>query len=154
LEKYIAKSDINGDQMRKDYAEIHLGFLILYHSTLGYLIAFILSENTVSGLLFFVPILLHVAVSSLSISELHEKFTSKTSVKALSSLAPMAGVLVYMFELISQSLFVPIFGTAIGMFFYVGVRDSIPNGDKGRPLEYLLGILLYLGVVLLANTVF
>jgi len=140
--------------MRKDYAEIHLGFLILYHSTLGYLIAFILSENTVSGLLFFVPILLHVAVSSLSISELHEKFTSKTSVKALSSLAPMAGVLVYMFELISQSLFVPIFGTAIGMFFYVGVRDSIPNGDKGRPLEYLLGILLYLGVVLLANTVF
>jgi len=152
VEKYVAKSDIQGEKMRRDYAEIHSVFILLYSGALGYLIASLIAENAVSGLLFFLPIIMHVAVSSFSVTELHEKFARKTSVKYAVSLAPILGVLTHRTGLLARGQFNPIFGTVIGMFFYIVIRDSIPEGEKGRPLEYLLGSVTYLAVILAANT--
>lgn len=151
-EKYIAKSGLSSEKVKKDYAEIHSVFLFIYHGAIGYLIASLLASSTVSGLLFFLPILLHTAVSSLSTSEIHEEFVSNNWIRTMLSLAPVTGVLIHIYGIISKSLFNPIFGTAIGMFFYVAIRDSIPSGKKGRPLEYIIGAGAYLAVILVANT--
>lgn len=151
-EKYIAKSGLPSEKVKEDYAEIHSVFLFIYHSAIGYLIASLLASSTVSGLLFFLPIFLHTEVSSLSTSEIHKEFASNNWIKTILSLAPVTGVLLYIYGLISEGLFNPIFGTAIGMFFYVVIRDSIPRGDKGRPLEYIIGAGAYLAVILIANT--
>jgi hypothetical protein len=151
-EKYIAKSSLSPDKMKKDYAELHAGFLVFYHAAIGYLVASLIVESTVSGILFFLPILLHTAVSSLSTTELHEDFARKQTVKTVLVMAPLFGVLAHLSGIISEHLFNPIFGTAIGMFFYVVIRDSIPEGKKGRPLEYLIGSATYLTVIFIANT--
>lgn len=151
-EKYLAKSDLSSKQVKEDYAELHSGFLFFYHSAIGYLIASLLASSTISGLLFFLPIVLHTAVSSLSTSEIHEEFVSSNWIKTILALAPITGVLLHVYGLLSEGLFNPIFGTAIGMFFYVAVRDSIPSGEKGRPLEYVIGAGAYLAVILVANT--
>jgi uncharacterized membrane protein YiaA len=152
VEKYLAKSSIEGEQMKRDYAEIHSAFIFLYSGAIGYLIASLIAENAVSGLLFFLPIIMHVAVSSFSVTELHEKFSRKTSVKYTVSLAPILGVLSHRTGLLTKGQFNPVFGTVIGMFFYIVIRDSIPDGDKGKPVEYATGMLIYLVVILSANT--
>lgn len=151
-EKYIAKSGLSSKEIRHEYAEIHSTFLFIYHGAIGYLIASLLASSTVSGLLFFLPILLHTAVSSLSTSELHSEFSENRWIKSLLALAPLLGVQLHIYGAISRNLFNPIFGTAIGMFFYVVIRDSIPEGEKGMPVEYIAGAGAYLAVILAANT--
>lgn len=151
LEKYVAKADLEDRQVRKDYGEIHSGFLFLYHGVLGYLIASLAAKNSVSALLFFTPIVLHLAVSSFSVTELHQEFMEKTGVKIAISVAPVLGVLFYSLDLISDWFYFPVFGTVIGMFFYVVIRDSIPDEDRGKPLEFLAGMLIYLAAILLAS---
>ncbi|MFB6214132.1 MAG: hypothetical protein ABEJ07_06245 [Candidatus Nanohaloarchaea archaeon] len=153
LEKYLAKSDIEGEKMRRDYGEIHSGFLFLYHGAIGYLIASLLAESAVSGLLFFLPIILHVAVSSFSVTELHEDFVRRETVKVLISVAPVLGALIHRIGAVASHHFNPIFGTVIGMFFFIVVRDSIPREERGKPTEYLIGMVIYLAVIIMAKTI-
>lgn len=151
LEKYIAMSGFQQERMRKDYGEIHSAFLFVYYGALGYLVASLLAESAVSGLLFFLPIILHIAVSSFSVTELHESFVERTGVKTAISLAPLIGVFLHSQQFISVGQFNPVFGTVIGMFFYVAIRDSMPDEDRGDPLEYILGALIYLALIVAAN---
>lgn len=153
IEKYIAQSGLEDEKMREEYGEVHSIFLFLYSGAIGYLIASLIAESTVTGLLFFIPILLHVAVSSLSLTELHEKFSQKITVKLAISIAPILGVLTYQLGSITENYFNPVFGTVIGMFFYVVIRDSIPRNDRGQPLEYVLGALIYLTIIIALNTI-
>lgn len=153
LEKYVAKAGLGEKEMRKDYGEIHSGFLFFYHGAIGYLIASLLAENTISGLLFFIPVVLHVAVSSFSMTELHESFFQKNTVKFAISIAPVLGVLLHNIGTISIQQLNPVFGTVVGMFFYVVIRDSMPDEDRGKPIEYILGILTYMAVILAANII-
>lgn len=153
LEKYVAKSGVEQERMRKDYGEIHSIFLFIYYGALGYLIASLMTESAVSGLLFFLPIILHVAVSSFSVTELHESFVERKAVKIGISIAPLFGVALYKLQLVAEHHFNPVFGMVTGMFFYVAIRDSMPREDRGRPKEYIIGSALYLGIILIAKIV-
>lgn len=151
IEKYVSKSRISPDKMKKDFAEIHSTFLFLYNGAIGYLVASLLSKNFVSGVLFLIPLALHIVVSSMSVTELHEKFASKKIFKVSISIAPLVGVLFYQQPWMTERLFDPVFGVVVGMFMYVVIRDSIPSDDKGKPVEYLAGTLLYLILILALN---
>lgn len=153
IEKYIARSGREEEKMREEYGEVHSAFLFIYSGAIGYLIASLIAESAVSGLLFFAPIILHVVVSSLSVTELHQNFAQKRVVKLAISAAPLLGVLAYSAVPIAENYFNPLFGTVIGMFFYVVVRDSIPRDDQGQPVEYVLGAVIYLAIILAANTI-
>jgi hypothetical protein len=152
LEKYILKSSTGHEKMRKEFGEIHSSFLFLYHGAIGYLISSLFAQNTASGLLFFIPIILHVAVSSLSLTELHEDFAQRKSVKLAIALAPLIGVALHQFGNLIENYFGILFGTVIGMFIYVVIRDSIPEEDNGKPLEYLLGMLIYLIIIVFVKS--
>lgn len=147
LEKYVAKAGLPEEKMRKDFGEIHSAFLFLYHGAIGYLVSSLLIESAVTGILFFLPIVMHVAVSSLSLTELHQSVMEKRFVKIAVSLAPVIGVAAHRLGSVSSHLFNPLFGTVIGMFFYIVIRDSIPRDDRGRPAEYVAGVLIYLAVI-------
>lgn len=153
LEKYVAKAGLGKKEMRKDYGEIHSAFLFFYHGAIGYLIASLMVESTISGLLFFIPAILHVAISSFSMTELHESFFQRKTVKIAISVAPVIGVLLHNLGNISSQHFNPVFGTVVGMFFYVVIRDSMPDQDRGQPTEYILGVIAYLTVILAANMI-
>jgi hypothetical protein len=152
LEKYVAKSGLDDEEMRKEYGEIHSAFLFMYHGAIGYLIASLLAESAVSGLLFFLPIILHVAVSSFSVTELHESFVRRKTVKYAITVAPLLGVLIHNLGTVAEHHFNPVFGTVIGMFFYIVIRDSIPRDERGQPKEYIAGMIIYLAVILAATT--
>lgn len=148
-EKYIDKSSLSRVEASREYGEIHSAFLFIYHGTIGYLLASLISQDAVSGLLFFVPIVMHVTVSSLSLSELHENFHEKSWIKILVSLSPLLGVALQKSSIISMGIFNTIFGVITGMFTYIVIRDSIPRGKRGRPEEYLAGTVLFIGLILL-----
>lgn len=148
-EKYVAKTGASREVMKKRYKEIHSVFLFIYHGAIGFLITVLLAESITSGLLFFLPILFHSAVSSFSLSELHEDVVRLPAVKVAISAAPLLGVLLHQTGFMSSNLLNPVFGIVIGMFVYVVIRDAIPEGDKGKPKGYILGLLSYLAIILL-----
>jgi hypothetical protein len=151
IEKYIAKSDFSSEKVRKEYSEIHSLVLFSYHGAIGYLIASLSSQDLISGALFILPLIIHIGVSSFSLSELHQSLAKRIESKIMISSAPLLGVTLFYTDLISESLFNPIFGTIIGIIFYVAIRDSIPQGREGRPNEYLLGTLIYLVIIIAAR---
>lgn len=151
IEKYIAQSSLSGEKVRKEYAEIHSLVLFVYHGAIGYLIASLSTQSFASGILFILPMMIHIGVSSFSLSELHQSLAERIETKIMMSSAPVLGVLLYYSDLISNSLFNPIFGTLIGIIFYVAIRDSIPQGRNGRPNEYLLGTIFYLFIIIVAR---
>lgn len=153
VEKYLAKSGLNDRNLRRDYGEIHAGFLFLYHGAIGYLIASLLAESAVTGILFALPIMLHVAVSSFSMTELNETVMQEWKSKALISVAPLIGVLLHNIGAVTENGFKLLFGSVLGMFFYVVIRDSIPKEDKGMPKEYVAGMLVYLAVIFASRLV-
>lgn len=147
-EKIIAKKGLSQKKLKQDYSDIHSAFLLFYHGAIGFLMASLISSNTSSGILFFIPILLHSAVSSFSFSELHEDISQRLGVKLTVSLAPIFGVIMHSTGFLTELVFNPVFGVVTGMFIYVVIRDSIPSGKEGRPLEYVLGGLIYLLVII------
>ncbi len=86
-------------------------------------------------------------------TELHESFFQRKTVKFAISIAPVIGVLLHNVGDISGKYFDPVFGTVVGMFFYVVIRDSMPDEDGGQPTEYIIGVLAYLAVILAANMI-
>lgn len=152
-EKYVSKSSFSQREASKRFGEIHSAFLFTYHFLIGFLIASLLSQNAVSGILFFIPIVLHVAISSLSMSELHEEVLQFMPTKVIISTAPLIGVAFQKAGVISSSVFNSLFGLVIGMFMYVVIRDSIPEGENGRPEEFVAGFVLYLAVILIVQSI-
>jgi len=152
-EKYFSRKGYSQEVVRERYGEVHSAFLFLYHTAIGFLIASLVTESAVSGLLFFLPMILHVAVSSFSMSELHEDIARKPVVKLTISAAPLLGYILHNYRVLSPGLFPQLFGLVIGMFIYVVVRDSIPRGEEGKPVEYVLGLASYLAVIVLASVI-
>ena len=152
IEKYIAQSDLSSDKVRKENTEIHSLVLFGYHGAIGYLIASLSNQSISSGILFILPMIIHIGVSSFSLSELHQSLSERIESKIMISSAPILGVSLYYSGAISSELFNPIFGTIIGIIFYVAIRDSIPQGEEGRPNEYLLGVITYLAIIIAVRT--
>lgn len=153
MEKCAATSELSREKIKRDYGEIHSGFILIYNGALGYLIASLADKSVYSATLFFLPILLHVLVSSISVSELHEEVFQNIFVKMSISFAPIIGLAVYKIGVLDFQHFVGILGVVAGMFTYIVIRDSIPKDGDGRPIEYVAGALVYTAVIIVSTLI-
>lgn len=145
--KFIVTHSKSPMEIRHEFKELHTLFFFLYYIAIGILLQLITTNRTVDGLLFFIPIFLHTAVSSLSLTELHEDVLNRLSVKLAVSLAPLFGVGIASANIISIPLFYVILGTVTGMFLYTVIHDALPSDGEGAPHAYLLGTVLYAGLI-------
>jgi len=150
-EKHLAKEGLEHEKVREEFKELHSGFLFLYHGSIGFLLTSIFTETFLSGLLFYMPILLHTTVSSLSFSELHEEATQRLPIKILISISPIIGSLFYFSQILTSQMFGILFGIVSGMFMYVVIRDSIPRGRLGKPFSFAIGMTLYIVLICLTK---
>lgn len=148
IEKQIYIHEKSADALRKDFKELHTGILLLYHLVIGILLFQLLQGDLVRGTLFILPILFHIAISSLSLSELHEDILHPHLVHASVSLAPLMGIAIARFISISQALFYTLLGFVTGILLYTTLRDSLPQKDKGAVLAFVTGTLAYSSIIL------
>lgn len=135
------------NDIRHQFKEIHTIFLASYHFALGLLLQLLTEIGAVDGLLFFLPVLLHTGISSLSLTELHEEVLDRTWVKAAVAASPVLGVAFGALGLVSMPLFHAILGTVTGMFLYVVIHDALPQQGEGRPWFYVAGMMVYSGLI-------
>ena len=97
--------------------------------------------------MFFIPIVLHSAVSNISLSEVHVRIKRRMPVKLLLSLPALGGVLFATFFTLSTTTFAIILGLVVGIFLYVVIRDSIPKEREGNIWWFLVGNIVMLLLV-------
>ena len=143
IEKAIYRHEKTLEDIKRDFKELHSVFLFIYHLGMGTVLFYILRTSPLEGTLFFIPLLLHTAISSLSLKELNEDVLDITSVKILISVSGVAGVLIASFTGVSFGQFHVILGIITGMFLHVVISDSMEAEAKGETWSFLLGIILY-----------
>ncbi len=148
-EKYIYHHDLTAEKFREDFREFHSAFLFIYHLALGIIIWFLLQDSLVRGILFFIPVLFHTSVSSLSLSELDEDIKNSLGVKIAVSSSVLLGVLIAHLLTITPFQFYTVIASVTGMFLYVVVSDSLKPGDETEPFGFLLGAVSYSIIILL-----
>jgi hypothetical protein len=153
IEKYIYQHSKSTKTLKRELKEIHTISLFIYYLVLGMVLANI-SEfvGLQAAILFFMPLLLHAALSSISLSELHGVIRGNTTIKFLLSFSTLIGILFATFFEIVQSLHQALMGSIIGMLLYVTIVDSIPKEREGRPGFFLLGVILYAAIIALTWT--
>jgi len=148
-EKYIYHHDLTAEEFKEDFREFHSAFLFIYHLALGMIVWFLLQDSLARGTLFFIPVLFHTFVSSLSLTELDEEVLDSLLVKIAVSSSVLLGVILAHLLTITAFQFYTITAAVTGMFLYVVIRDSIKPGDATEPLGFLLGATLYTIIILL-----
>ncbi len=148
-EKYIYHHDRDINELKHDFKLLHTVFLFLYHLGIGIILYFLLQTDLVHGILFFVPVLFHTAISSLSLKELHEDILDSTPVRLLVSISAPVGS--FLAHLLSPTVtqFHIVIGLIAGMFLYIATSDSLTPESKGEPWSFLAGVLLYTAIILI-----
>jgi len=148
LEKFIYQHSKSTGVLKRELKEVHTLSLFVYYIVMGMVIANIgMSVGMGKATLFFIPVLLHAALSSISMSELHDIIRVNKTLKFLLSFSVLIGILIAHYLEFVQSINNVLMGSIIGMLLYVTIVDSIPKERKGRPGYFLLGVIIYASII-------
>lgn len=148
VEKWIASHEHDVEQLRRDYKEVHSVFLFIYYFAIGMVFHYLTAISVVEGVLFFIPVLLHTAVSSISLQELHEDILDSRLVSLGVSMAVLLGVgSSYLFNPGPEEFHV-LLGLVTGTFLYLVIHDGLSD-QNSAPVSYTSGIIAYTLLIVL-----
>ncbi len=154
IEKYTYQHYKNKKKLIDELAHLHMFGFVFDSFVVGFtLVIFykISTPFTILAILPIIPYALHSLASSLSLEHIHEKFASKKVERFFLSLSPLFGAVVATIIQISESQFYLIFGFLLGILIYIVTRNTMPEGKKGVPGFFLIGIILTLLLLGISN---
>lgn len=135
---FISEHD-NKDGSLADWS--HIFIIGMYNFLLSFALMSILKENPFQGFLMMIIILVHS-----SLSEFIRRISTKSETSTWKILLIMISCALGSFWPIlgpeNQVVTSLIIAVAAGAIVYVSIREEIPNEVKGRPIAFLLGILV------------
>lgn len=147
IEKYIYQHAPRRELVR-DIRREHVLAMFVYHSIVGVVLVDLFERNAAEGILFFVPMSFHIVIDNLPKHIIHGSFF----VRAFFSGATLIGGLLAFYTKFSRFVDFALLGFMGGVILYFVVRETIPKGGEGKPLFFVLGILVYMIVVTMANS--
>ena len=142
VEEVIYERGSNLSEVRKEFKELHSIFIFSYHFVIGFLLFFLMEDGFSQALLFYVPVLVHTAVNSLAIKEMHEEMLDKLWVKVLASFSAVLGVATSYMVDAAQVVSYSLLGLIGGMFLYIVVHDAL-DPRRERPVGFMIGVTIF-----------
>ncbi|MBN2454564.1 hypothetical protein JXB11_03385 [Candidatus Woesearchaeota archaeon] len=144
IEKYIYQKAPKKKRFR-DLAIEDSAISFIYHLIIGILLFELTSENLLAGALFFFPVFLHTSVHALPVD-----ITKVKAMKLFLATGTLWGVLLAAYictppHIVTTALI----GFVIGALIFSVIRHALPAGEAGRPVYFIVGVLLYSLVILL-----
>ncbi len=144
LDTHISKHRIRY-KIRAETREEHAVGFFVYHIIIG--IAFItFSESILDLFLFFIPIALFTAFSSLSMKEIYEIENESQLVKLLLAGSTFIGIILATLLPVSRTFYFPLLGFISGSIFYIILNDVMNTNEKRSPY-FIWGMTLYAGII-------
>jgi len=112
----------------------------LYHFMIGIIILDFSIQGLQEVIIFFIPIVIYTAISNLPISK-----PSSNKINLIVSSSTLLGVLFasIIYINISIEIKISLLGIVIGGLFFSVIRHSIPIGKEGKPLYFIIGVIIY-----------
>jgi hypothetical protein len=144
IEKYIYQHSPRKGVFRKlSIEDTTISFI--YHFIIGILLVELTAKNLVEGALFFFPVFFHTAVHTLPVD-----ITKSRNMKIFLATATLWGVLTAAYIYTPSMMITTILiGFVIGALLFSVIRHSLPTGREGKPLYFVLGMLIYSMIIIL-----
>lgn len=142
IEKHIYQHE-SKEILHEELRIAHSAMFFFYHLVIGILLVEMVNINAVGGILFFVPILFHTAVSSASLKGVHISIRERIMLKIVLSCSTLFGVLIAYFVMVPSHILHALLGFVVGSLLYVVIRDSIPKETVGKAIYFVLGVVVY-----------
>jgi len=144
IEKYIRQNFV-GPALRKEHRAVHSSTSFIYFFVVGFLLVKLAeSDGSLSSMLLFIPIMLHIIIDSLP-----RRHTKKHHLRALSASSPFLGAILATLIDVGKTGNVILLGIVGGALLYTVVRESLPRDREGRPMYFITGLLLFTVLILL-----
>jgi len=142
VEKYFYQHRKEAE-LYHNFKVFHSVTFFLYYFLVGCVLVELTLDSVVEGVLFVFPVMFHAGLSSASLSEIHGHFSPNTKEKILLSLAAPAGVLLTFMVPLPLTMHNITISTISGILLYVFVKEFLPEREKGQPIFFILGLLLF-----------
>jgi len=132
------------------------GIAFITHGlVIGLLISLIFETYENIGYIVLIPFFIRAFTLSFSIEQILEELSDRKEkiIRILSIITPTIGALIGIFMVVNKILLYTFFAITLGLILYIIVRDMIPLGKKGKPLYFVAGVLLAVGIFLLFELV-
>lgn len=137
------------DMLMRELKETHSVLFFCYYFVIGVVLEDLLKVGVLEGSLFLIPVALHAGLSTASLSEIHGEIRESLLARIVLSVSTLLGVAFAL--LVSMPLVVSniLIGLIAGALLYIIVKEFLPEREKGQPLFFLLGLVLFSGLKIL-----
>ena len=132
------------DEIVAEIEQQHVLTLFFYHFVIGIVFISLLKNNRVDGLLYFIPISLHVLINALP----HSHRFEKKSVRAFFVSAPILGAILASLVTIPEVLDLMLLVMIAGILLFVEAREIAPSKRSESISFFLLGVITFVIVII------
>ena len=140
-EKYIYQHEKNKQELLDDLKLIHIIGFGLDNFLVGFILASVLESDISVVLNLSIPLFLQMLSSSISLDSIDSPRSDLLS-KIILSILPILGAFFGIFLELKQEITSFILAFALGVLFYMIIRDVIPQGSRGKVSLFFLGNLI------------
>ena len=147
VEKWIYQH-AKRDEIKKEIELEHAFTLFFYHIAIGIVFVSIIRANVMSGLLYFIPLSLHVIINAFPYSPRFRK----TAVKLFFTSAPAVGAAFAILVPIPTFINIILLGIVAGILLFVEAREIMPKKRSERVLFFIAGVVTFAVIITLTRS--
>lgn len=152
LEKFIYKKFPGRFSLHKletYHDDLHAAILVFYHFIIGIILMGILAADLKNGLLLLPPLLLFTTIGNWSVH--HHYVTQNHALRFVLASSTIVGALSAIFFNYPPALYKAFLSFTAGILLFVVVRESLPKEKEGKPVLFVLGVIIYTALILLTQ---
>ena len=147
IEKHIYSHSLE-KTIKKEFFILNQVSSFFYHFVIGVVIVNFTREGFSNVIILFIPMLIFTAVSALPV--LHHP---NIKINIFVSFSIILGVIFANFITLEAYIEVALIGIVIGIITFSVIRHLIPMGKEGKPLFFILGLIVYIPVIMWSWTI-
>jgi len=148
LEKLVYQHTVGESEFAKDVIRFEAIGLVAYGLLVGVIVAVFF--EAFGNLAYFILAPFFVRAFALSVYSKHinEKIGSRFN-RVLQTVGPVLGAFFGSLLIANKTQLFLVFSMAMGFVLYIVIRDIIPTGKEGKPMYFILGVLITIATSLI-----
>ncbi|MAZ40859.1 hypothetical protein CL654_01980 [bacterium] len=129
---------------------VHVAVLFLYYFMVGSILLPMLENDTLQGILFFLPLAFYGMIGIMSFEAVHHAVRKYMFLRLFLSASAILGILTaYVLSINKFLMYHALFAVVVGGFLYIAFMDFIPQKNKGAPIYFIAGVIIYSLIIFL-----
>lgn len=141
LEKLVYQHATSESEFAKEKTRFEAAGLTAYGLLVGVIIAVLFEAYGDLAYFIFAPFFVRAFALSVSSRHINEEIGGRLN-RVLQSVGPVVGTFVGLLLIANKTQLFLVFSMTMGFVLYIVIRDMIPMGKEGKPVYFVVGILL------------